>query len=143
MSVNNLKLRKLYFAMPSFAKKWAENVYFRHTVSDAFTRFLTPEEQSDSSLKKALKEDIYQCRKDYQTEVNEYFLYDFRHLDASQRAEFLTRIVKNATMDKLVGFDVFNREVRDKYNFYQLLKEYYGRELCLVGKSPVGGGYFC
>lgn len=135
MSVNNLKLRKLYFAMPPFIRKWAEKIYFKQTIRDAFTRFLTTEEQSDLKLKKVLKQDIYQCRKDYGAEANEYFLYDFRHLDSQQRAAFLTRSVKDNIMNQLVGFDVFNREVRDKYNFYLLLKEYFGRDVCLISKN--------
>lgn len=135
MSVNNLKLRKLYFILPPFMRKWATDIYFRQSIGDAFGRFLTVEEKSDSKLKKTLKKDIYQCRKEYGIEVNEYFLYDFRHINPQQRSTFLTRTMKDQTMDRIVGFEVFNREVRDKYNFYLLLKDYFGREVCLVSKN--------
>ena len=138
MSLSNLKLRKFILALPPFMQDFASRVYFRQNIWDAFNRFLTSEEKTDNKLRKQLKKDIFHCYEEYGAEVNEYFLYDFRHLNSQQRSEFLTRKTKDNILRKVVGTALFYSEIKDKYNFYLILKEYFGREVCLVSKTQSG-----
>jgi len=134
-----LRLKGIYTKMPRFVQKPINNMIYRQSIKKSLNTFLTKEEQADERLKKEIVSDIKQCRRLYNTKAEEYFLFGFRNLTPSQRDEFLPDWVKDTVMHKIVGLDVFTREIRNKYNFYQLLGQYFKRNVFLL---PSGGGKY-
>lgn len=137
MNLRKENWKGFYNAMPPFVQRWADVILYRQSIPDALSRFLTAEEKADTKLIHQIKKDLMECRKKYKSEVNEYFLFGFRDLTDKERSKFLTRRVKDKTMQGIVGFDVFTREVRNKYNFYLIMQPYFGRDVMLI---PKGGG---
>ena len=140
MNINVLlKCKSIYTKLPRFVQKPINNVIYRQSIKKSLNTFLTKEEQADERLKKEIVSDIKQCRRLYNTKAEEYFLFGFRNLTPSQRDEFLPDWVRDTVMHKIVGLDVFTREIRNKYNFYQLLGQYFKRNVFLL---PSGGGKY-
>ena len=140
MNINVLlKYKGIYTKLPRFVQKPINNVIYRQSIKKSLNTFLTKEEQADERLKKEIVSDIKQCRRLYNTKAEEYFLFGFRNLTPSQRDEFLPDWVRDTVMQKVVGLDVFTREIRNKYNFYKLLGQYFKRNVMLL---PSGGGKY-
>lgn len=131
------KFKKVYLSLPSFLRKPIGGIMYRQSIKRAFNLFLSKEERNDSRLLKKLRKDILLCRDKYSTKADEYFLFGFRNLTSEQRNEFLPDWIKDTVLNQLVGQDVYSRELRDKYNFYKLLGEYFKRDVMLL---PSGGG---
>jgi hypothetical protein len=131
------QLKKIYLSLPSFLRKPIDDIMYRQSINKAFNLFLTEEERKDSRLLNKLRKDIQHCRATYSTKANEYFLFGFRTLTPEQRNEFLPDWVKDTVLNRMVGHDVYSRELRDKYNFYRLLGKYFKRDVMLL---PSGGG---
>lgn len=127
-----LRLKSIYTKLPRFVQKPINNVIYRQSIKKSLNTFLTKEEQADERLKKEIVSDIKQCRRLYNTKAEEYFLFGFRNLSPDQRAKFLPDHIKDSVLSKIVGFDVFNRELKNKYNFYQMAGRWFGREAMLV-----------
>lgn len=128
-----LKLKGMYLTMPRFLQKPVYDVLYSRDIKKSMKVFLTKEELSDKQLTRELVKDIQACRKLYKTKPDEYFLYGFRGMLAEQRATFLPDMVKDTVLKERVGFDVFSRELRNKFNFYKLAGKWFGREAFLVG----------
>lgn len=133
------QLKKIYLRLPSFLREPASNILYRHSINKAFKVFLTEKERNDSKLLKNLRIDILKCRQQYSTKADEYFLFGFHNLAPAQRDEFLPDWVKDTVMQKVVGLDVYTQEIRNKYNFYKLLGQYFKRNVMLL---PSGGGKY-
>lgn len=132
-------MKKVYMSLPSFLRKPVANILYRQSIKQAFKVFLTEAERNDSKLLKNLRRDILKCRELYSTKADEYFLFGFRNLEPSQRDEFLPDWVKDTVLHKVVGLDVYTWELRNKYNFYKLLGQYFKRNVLLL---PSGGGKY-
>ncbi|MBP5796684.1 MAG: hypothetical protein J6W26_00200 [Bacteroidales bacterium] len=133
MNINTfLKFKRLYMSLPGFMQKPIDDVRYRKGIKKALKLFLTKEEYGDEALKTEIIKDIKRCRKQYRTKPEEYFLFGFRNCSPEERAEFLPDVIKDNVLSKVVGFDVFSRELKDKFNFYKLAGGYFLRETMLV-----------
>jgi len=132
-----VKLKSKYFSLPVFLRKAIRDIMYQRDINAALKQFLLKEELNNSKLRREIVNDIKHCRKLYKTKPVEYFLFGFRNLTHEQRNEFLPDIVKDAVLNRVVGMEVMNREMKNKYNFYKLLGQYFKREVMLI---PIGGG---
>lgn len=137
MKIRRQSFKGIWAKVPSFMRRWYELYYYRKLIPDTLNRFLTDEERANNNYVRKIRKDLLECRDKYKIEPNEYFWFDFRNLRDNQRGEFLTRIVKNNILQRLVGYDVENKELRDKYHFYEMMKPYFCRDVMLISK---GGG---
>jgi hypothetical protein len=119
---------------------WYEETY-RSVLNQAFDTFLTSEERSDKKLMRELTNDIVKCWFRYQALPYEYFLYDMRHCDDDKRATFLTDVVKDQTCVQYINLEVFNKEVKDKYAFFQIMKPFFGRKVFQVNNLTDRGEF--
>lgn len=65
----------------------------------------------------------------------EYFLLGFHHLSDSERATFVTDMVKDKVSMSTINYDTYKAEIKDKYNFYLRNKAFFNREAWLVDAS--------
>lgn len=132
-----LKLKNIYSSLPGFLQKPLSDIMYQYDIKAALEQFLSEEERNNTRLRRAIIKDIKHCRKIYNTKAVEYFLFGFRNLTHEQRNEFLPDMVKDEVLKRVVGLEVMNREMKDKYNFYKMLCQYFKREAMLI---PIGGG---
>lgn len=130
-----LKFKKLYNSLPSFLRKPANDIMYEIDIKKVLKQFLTEEEYNNTSFRREITKDIRHCRKVYQTKAVEYFLFGFRGLTHEQRIAFLPDMVKDSVLNRVVGLDVMNREMKDKYNFYRMLGQYFKRDAMLIPKE--------
>ena len=119
---------------------WYEETY-RTVLDQAFDTFLTSKERSDKKLMRELTNDIVKCWFRYQALPYEYFLYDLRHCDDDKRATFLTDVVKDQTCVQYINLEAFNKEVKDKYAFFQIMKPFFGRKVFQVNNMTDKGEF--
>ena len=132
-----LILKRLYVNAPPVVQKIMRNYKYRKDTKSAIRQFLSKKEYDDYWLRKRIVKDIYHCWKDYCTSPEEFFLFGFREMKSEKRETFLPDWIKDQTLINLIGLDVMNRELKDKYNFYKILGEYFKRDVMLL---PTGGG---
>ena len=108
---------------------------YSDSLNKAFEQFLTPEEQNDKQLVKLLTNDIIECWFKYKALPYEYFLFNFRNRNDEERAEFETDTDRIETLLRLFDTHLFNKEIRDKYNFYLIAKDYFKREVIKIDKD--------
>lgn len=102
------------------------------TLKKAFETFLTPEERKDEKLLRELTDDIVKCWIRYKALPYEYFLFDFRNRSDAGRWEFETDMDRIYTLHRVSSLQLFREEINNKYNFYQLAKPYFKREVFKV-----------
>lgn len=129
-------IKKAYGHSPKALRQVADTIRYKWLIKNAFDTFLSAKERKDSSLCKALKIDIMNCHKSYLTSPQEYFLYGFRdNMNVQYRESFLSDEIRNRVLRKLIGSDVFQRELRDKFSFYKLTSKYFKRGVFLFPKG--------
>lgn len=79
--------------------------------------------------------DIFKCRRRYQANPNEYFLFGFRDKGHEYRNSFCTDLVKDGTLLNIIGGDVFFSELKNKYNFYLLTSKFFNRDVMFVNPT--------
>lgn len=131
-------LKKIHNVLPlgvrKLLRKPTSNILFYRDLQHAMQKFLTKSELADTRLKKEIEKDIWQCRKIYDIKAEEYFLFGFRGKSSDYRSSFLPDNVKDSVLIKIVGADVFWRELKDKYNFFQLTKNWFRRDVMLINQ---------
>lgn len=131
-----LILKKIHNTLPFRMRKLLEkptsDILFRRDLQIAMKKFLTKSELADTRLKKEIEDDIRQCRKIYNIKAEEYFLFGFYGKSSDYRSSFLPDNVKDSALIKIVGANVFWNELKNKYNFFQLTKNWFGRDVMLV-----------
>lgn len=108
-------LKTIYGKSPTIIKKMIDDYRFKSQMKVAISTFLSQEECNNKQLIKQLKKDIIECRIAYLTTPSEFFLFGFRTMNSSQRAEFLPDKIKDRVMFQLVGQEVYTRELLNKY----------------------------
>lgn len=81
-----------------------------------------------AKLKKDIKHSYYVCK----ANPNEYFLLGLADCDDEKRKSFVTDKYMYMTVGRLISRKRHDREIEDKYNFYQLAKPYFKREVIKV-----------
>lgn len=97
-------------------------------IDIALETYLSDEEKKDDSLKKRLVKDIIFCQLRYKMKPNEYFNFGFRDKPASVRKTYISDQQRVRLLEKLNGLEK-KFELRDKYEFYQLAKEFFKRKV--------------
>ena len=133
--------RKIFNHLPLCAKVWVfkkrymdtpVGIYgqiFSQSLKEAFDENLTPEERTDKRYVNRLTNDIIACWYRYQALPYEYFLFKFKDRDDAGRKAFETDTDRNLTLMRISGLENFQNEINNKYNFYQLAKSYFKREV--------------
>lgn len=77
---------------------------------------------------KDLKKAYFQCK----ASPEEYFLLDLAHADKKKRESFVTDKFMYMTLGRIVGRKKHDEEIKDKWGFYQLAKDFFKRDAVLV-----------
>ncbi len=101
----------------------------------ACEKYLTEEELAQPDLVKKIKEDIIISHLICKSGPNEYFRFNFRNKSYWERCAYVTDTFKFKTLYKTTGKKAYIKDLRDKWNFYQLQREYFKRDVCKV-ESP-------
>ena len=123
------------FKLKDFDKPCGYGEIYSETLNNAFDTFLTPEEISDKKLVGKLTDDIVKCWIRYRALPYEYFLFDFRNRSDAERGEFETDMDRLWTLNRVANLRLFQEEIKNKYNFYQLAKPFFKREAIIVDSS--------
>lgn len=86
---------------------------------------------SDDDMSRLMK-DIRNSYLKYRISPAEYFLFDFEHKSDKDRKEYIGDKVIYMTMAKVEGRKLHDEQLEDKYNFYQIAKEYFKRDAIRV-----------
>lgn len=117
-------------------RKWHSEMWgggiFSENVEKAITDFLSEDELKDAAYVRNVKNDIIDSHISYGVTPMEYFLFDFRNESNERRAKYLCNKHKDKLMIDAIGFDKYNRELRDKFAFYQRFKEFFKRDVCKI-----------
>lgn len=82
-----------------------------------------------------IKKDIKRCYLKYKISPTEYFLFNFKSLLPNQRSEYLSDKTIYMTMGKIVGRKLHDKQLEDKYNFYQIAQKYFYRKALLIASA--------
>lgn len=85
--------------------------------------------------KESIKKDLKRCYLHYKISPTEYFLFNFQKLSPDVRETYLSDKFIYMTLGKAVGRKYHDEQLEDKYNFYQLTKNYFKRKAILVKSS--------
>lgn len=106
---------------------------FRERIKAAFSVFLSPEEINNHGLVKKLTEDVVASYVFHGAQPEEYFLMGFRKCSSWRyRSSFLTIKAKDEVLMEKIGYDVYCRDAKDKYAFYQLTQAFFHRDVVKV-----------
>lgn len=108
---------------------------FRVMLEEAFDSYLSADERKDKALIIKLTDDIVKCWLQYKALPYEYFLFNFRKLNDSERWEFETDMDRISTLQKITPPNLFKEEIQNKYNFYLLAKSYFKRSAIKIDKQ--------
>lgn len=108
------------------------NETYRTLLNQAFGTFLTDDERKDKALIADLTFDTVKCWLKYKALPYEYFLYDLRYSDDNKRSTFMTDTLKEEICARRFGVELFLKDIKDKYAFYQIMKPFFGRKVFQV-----------
>lgn len=132
-------LKEIIYQLPIFWQVVLHKTYhllslkgdIKFTVNRLIETFVSEEKQKDTEYIDSLKKDICCCFVKYLAKPYEYFLLEFEHKSEEERNEMLTDIVKDIYCCKYAKIEK-QREVSDKFLFYDRMKPYFKREACVV-----------
>ena len=127
-----LDVKVFFFKRKKMDKPCGYGEVYRDTLNKAFDTFLTPEERCDKKLVEMLTDDIVKCWLKYKALPYEYFLFNFRNRSENERWEFETDIDRLLTLCRVSDDKLFKEEINNKYNFYQLAKPYFKRNVIKI-----------
>lgn len=106
----------------------------RSHIKENCEYFLTKEQLDNEKYMKEIFHDIIKSYFKYGTNANEYFCYKFPILSDKERNTYLPRKRKDDLLIKNMGKDwsIYFNQLKDKYKFYQLTKDFFGRDACQV-----------
>lgn len=85
-------------------------------------------EDANLSIINDMKRSYWQCK----ASPEEYFLLDLQHADKVKRKSFVTDKFMYMTLGRIVGRKRHDREIEDKWGFYNLAKDYFKREVIII-----------
>ena len=88
--------------------------------------------QEQPELMKSLHDDIVASYLFCKASPSEYFEFNFKQKSFWERSKYLTDITKFKVCFKKIGEKAFWEDLKDKWNFYSLLKPYFHRDACKV-----------
>lgn len=105
---------------------------FAREIADNMELFLSPGESEEVRTAEKIKNDNIDCYLRFGATPQEYFLFGFRRLTNRRRSRFLTNQHKDKVCIARTGMRKYLDELRNKYNFYLLEKEYFKRDVCKI-----------
>ncbi len=129
---------ELYFNIKAKSFDTSTVIYKKMTyqsfLEEAFNDFRPDLTSSD---REALKKDILRTYLKDRTRPDEYLLYHFDSKKETERLEYMPQASKDTLLLKYYKGDVKNTIaiLRNKYTFYQLAKDFFKRDVILVGKQ--------
>ena len=114
---------------------WGGGIFSANT-ENAIKVFMSEDERRDHNLVRSICNDIIDSYIRYGVTPMEYFLFGFRNESDERRSRYLCNRHKDRLMIAAIGFDRYDRELRDKFAFYQRFKEFFRRDVCkITGKD--------
>lgn len=105
---------------------------FGKKIETALRDNLTESEYADKALIDKIRKDIVNCYKRYKSNAAEFFLFDFRNKNDDERSQYVTDAYINSQLSFFVGRRKHDKQLNNKYNFYQLMKPFFKREVLFV-----------
>ena len=130
-----LGIRTFIFKKVKMDRPCGYGEVYRVTLNKAFDTFLTSEERNDKTLIGILTDAIVRCWLKYKALPYEYFLFNFRNRNESERWEFETDWDRILTLCRISDGQLFKEELNNKFNFYLLAKDYFKREVLKVDEG--------
>lgn len=136
-------IKKIAYQLPVFLQVVLHKIQHRlnqkgdmiYVVNQLVEANIPAEKQKDVEYINSLKKDVFHCFVKYLAKPSEYFLLGFECKNEEERNEMLTDVVKDIYCCKYANIEK-QREVSDKFLFYERMKPYFKREACIVrGKS--------
>lgn len=109
---------------------WGGGVY-KDNLEKALSANLSQDFLDNPAYIKKLREDIVSCYIELGATPEEYFAFGFEGMPKSQREKFLTNKFKDIMLLTKVKEEYISR-LKDKYTLYQLLSEYFKRDVCPI-----------
>lgn len=106
-------------------------------IEENINFYLTEEEKENTSLLNSIKKDIIKCHFKYGINPIEYFIHDFRTKTDKIRNTYMPKKLKDQLIMSKLG-DNRNQafiELKDKFLFYKLAKQYFKRDVCNINGS--------
>ena len=139
---------RFYSCFPFFALDWRTRNYmkehldsldhngkvFRRDIEDNLKEFLSVDELNDTRKVNDLVFDMVRCYVLNGITPDEFFLHSFPKKDLTYRYSILSRKQKNDLCCKYLGRDTrkYFMQLKDKWQFYNLAKPYFKRDVCRV-----------
>lgn len=126
-----LNLKAKYFDTSTIIYK---KMTYQSFLDEAFKDFRPELSRSE---KEALKQDILLTYLKDRTRPDEYLLYHYDTKDESERFEYLPQASKDALLISYYKGNVENTIgiLRNKYAFYQIAKDFFKRDVLLIGNT--------
>ncbi len=114
-------------------KIWG-NLNFREELDRNLKLFLSDEELSNNEVLKKIEEDVLLSYWKFGSIPNEYFMFGFKDMLMDKRKEFLTLSQKDKICISVMGSSWREKflEIRDKGKFYDLARQYFRRDACVI-----------
>ncbi len=132
-----INFRTWWFKKTKLGKKNHNGKVFRDDINENFKTFLTQEELSNKAYTDELTNDLVKCYIVYGITPDEYFMHDFRNKSDDYRMSILSRKRKDDIYCRYLGRDLHKcfMQLKDKWQFYELSKPYFKRDVCRVEKD--------
>mgnify|MGYP002620940753 FL=1 len=108
---------------------------FRAQYEEALQTFLTKEQLSDEEYKKKIGDDIIEAYVKFRFRPQDFFLFGLKDKDDSERDTFVTDTLKDSVLMEVEGFNKYTDELSDKWRFYQLVGQFFAREVMNVNRD--------
>ena len=122
------KLKYWHFRLFRLNKPCGYGEVYRVTMQKALNTFVVPELRQDSRYIRFLKKDIIKCWILYHALPYEYFLFQFEHKNHLERFSFETDMDRLITLRRVSSFEMFQKQINDKYEFYLLARDFFKRD---------------
>lgn len=129
---NTLRINK-FLKYHYNTEMWGGGI-FQENVNRALKLNLSEDELKNTNYVNSLKRDLVRCYLIHEATPEEYFVFNFKNKNESQRDSYLTNMTKDKILIDRIGWKLINR-LRDKYQLYQLLPDLFKRDICII-KEP-------
>lgn len=124
---------RLNLCFPNLEKRvYANTCTIEEDILANWKIFLNEKQLADTHYLNRLKRDMIRCYFMYGINANEYFVHRFEKRTKTERQRYMSKRDKNYAC-RLVegGLETFN-VLNDKYNFYQIAKPFFKRDVCKI-----------
>ena len=128
-------VQALYYSLKLDVLKNKVSRTWRKDVECAINTYLTEKEKADNKIVNIIRKDIDKCYSVCKSKPYEYFLFDLRHKNKTERASFITDISMLYMLTKTGTRKLHDLELNNKANFFKLCEPYFKRKIMIVKSS--------